>query len=52
MLKVGAGSCLVSIAFDTLPSFLPFGTSHVGPPDYQNIHTNELYGLLELLNSI
>lgn len=33
MLKVGAGSCRVSVAFDTLPSFLPFCTSQLGPPD-------------------
>lgn len=33
MLKVGAGNCLVSVAFDVLPSFLPFGTSQFGPPD-------------------
>ena len=50
MLKVGAGSCLVSIDFDTLPSFLPFGTSHVGPPDYHYVHTNKWCRLLELSN--
>jgi hypothetical protein len=33
MLKVGAGNCLVSAAFEILPSFLPFGTSQLGPPD-------------------
>lgn len=44
MLKVGAGSCLVSIAFDILPSFLPFGTSHVGPPDYNRIDQTKYLG--------
>lgn len=34
MLKVGAGNCLVSLAIDVLPSFLPLGTSQVGPPDW------------------
>lgn len=33
MLKVGAGNCLVSVASDVLPSFLPFGTFQLGPPD-------------------
>lgn len=33
MLKVGAGNSIVSLAFDVLPSFLPLGTSHEGPPD-------------------
>jgi hypothetical protein len=33
MLNVGAGNCLVSMALDVLPSFLPLGTSHLGPPD-------------------
>ena len=33
MLKTGAGNCLVSPAFEILPSFLPFGTCQVGPPD-------------------
>lgn len=33
MLNVGAGNCLVSLALDVLPSFLPFGTFHLGPPD-------------------
>lgn len=33
MLKVGAGNCTVSLALDVLPSFLPLGTSQVGPPD-------------------
>lgn len=27
---------MVSLAFDVLPSFLPFGTSQVGPPDCLN----------------
>lgn len=35
MLKLGDGNCIVSLAFDILPSFLPLGTSHVGPPDYK-----------------
>jgi hypothetical protein len=33
MLKEGEGNRVVSLALDVLPSFLPFGTSHVGPPD-------------------
>lgn len=33
MLNVGKGNCLVSVAFEILPSFLPFGTCQVGPPD-------------------
>lgn len=33
MLNVGAGNCLVSLALDVRPSFLPLGTSHLGPPD-------------------
>jgi hypothetical protein len=37
-LKVGAGNCLVSLAMEILPSFLPFGTSQVGTPD-QEKHT-------------
>jgi len=32
-LKVGPGNFMVSLALDVLPSFLPLGTSHVGPPD-------------------
>lgn len=33
MLNVGAGRFMVSLALDVLPSFLPLGTSHLGPPD-------------------
>ena len=33
MLKVGAGHCMVSLAFEILPSILPFGTSQEGPPE-------------------
>nr|AFK43391.1 unknown [Lotus japonicus] len=33
MLKVGAGNCVVSLAWDFIPSFLPLGTSQLGPPD-------------------
>lgn len=39
MLKVGAGNCLVSVARDVLPSFLPFGTFQLGPPDYRINYT-------------
>ena len=35
-MKVGAGNLIVSLAFDVLPSFLPFGTSQLGPPDYKS----------------
>lgn len=31
-LKAGEGNRAVSLALDILPSFLPFGTSQVGPP--------------------
>lgn len=34
MLKVGNGNCNESLAFEILPSFLPLGTSQLGPPDY------------------
>jgi hypothetical protein len=37
MLKVGDGNCIVSLALDILPSFLPLGTSQPGPPDCKNI---------------
>ena len=46
MLKVGAGNCLVSLAMEILPSFLPFGTSQVGTPTKKNTHkmpADELY---------
>lgn len=33
MLKVGAGILAMSLALETLPSFLPFGTDQYGPPD-------------------
>jgi len=37
MLKDGDGNCIVSLALDILPSFLPLGTSQPGPPDCNNI---------------
>lgn len=33
MLNNGDGNVVVSLALDILPSFLPLGTSQVGPPD-------------------
>lgn len=52
MLKVGAGSWLVSLALDILPSFLPLGTSQDGPPAYititPNIETHFLLCTLKL----
>ena len=50
MLKVGAGNCLVSVAFEILPSFLPFGTFQVGPPDLRKACKKHSIAKFKLLN--
>lgn len=56
MLKVGAGSWLVSLALDILPSFLPLGTSQDGPPAYititPNIETHSLVHIKALFDRL
>ena len=43
MLKVGDGKFAVSLALDTLPSFLPFGTYQYGPPAWKDEETSLYY---------
>lgn len=46
VLKDGAGKFTVSLALDTLPSFLPFSTFQYGPPDYKIDQTWSIYELM------